>query len=111
MDLLRSSRLLTLTGVGGTGKTRLSLSVAHHVLADFADGVWGRRLASQSDTERLAATVALTLGLKFSAGVVSAERVVRAVASKQILIVLDNCEHVVATAADMTEALLLNTVA
>jgi predicted ATPase len=72
----------------------------------FADGVWVIELASLSDPEMLPATVAVTLGLKLSADEVSAERVARAAMSRQLLIVLDNCEHLAGAAADMAEALL-----
>ena len=106
VELLQSSRLVTLVGAGGVGKTRLSLSVANHVLADFADGVWVVELASLSDPEMLPGAVALTLDLKFATGMVSAERVARAVASRHLLIVLDNCEHLAGAAADMAETLL-----
>jgi predicted ATPase/DNA-binding winged helix-turn-helix (wHTH) protein len=106
VELLQSSRLVTLVGAGGVGKTRLSLSIANHVLPDFADGVWVVELASLSDPEMLAGAVALTLDLKFATGMVSAERVARAVASRHLLIVLDNCEHLAGAAAEMAETLL-----
>jgi predicted ATPase/DNA-binding winged helix-turn-helix (wHTH) protein len=104
--LLKVSRLVTLTGAGGVGKTRLSLLVAKQVLHDFPGGVWFVELASLSDPEALPAMVAASVGLKFATGAVSAERVAREIALKHLLIVLDNCEHLATAAADMAEALL-----
>jgi predicted ATPase/DNA-binding winged helix-turn-helix (wHTH) protein len=106
LDLLQSSRLVTLTGPGGTGKTRLALAVAHQLRAEFQDGVQFVELASLSDPDMVPVAVALACSMKFSSGGVSAERVARALGSRCLLIVLDNCEHLAGAAAEMAEALL-----
>jgi predicted ATPase/DNA-binding winged helix-turn-helix (wHTH) protein len=104
-DLLAAHRIVTLTGAGGIGKTRLGLEVARQLLPDFADGVWLAELAPLSDAELVADAVAAALGLELAGGVASPDRVARALGSKQLLLVLDNCEHVIDRAARMAEAL------
>jgi hypothetical protein len=106
LGLTAANRLVTLTGAGGIGKTRLGLEVARRLLPEFADGVWVIELAPLSDPDLVAATVATELGLDLADAVVSPRRVANALASKQLLLVLDNCEHLVGTAASMAEALL-----
>lgn len=102
--LLAQSRLLTLTGIGGCGKTRLALQVAQQRLADFPDGVWFIDLAPLREPERVAAACAATLALKDSD--VPADRLAAHLAERQALIVLDNCEHVRAGASALADALL-----
>ena len=104
-DLLAAHRIVTLTGAGGIGKTRLGLEVARQLLPDFADGVWLAELASLSDADLVADAVAAALGLDLAGGVASPDRVARALGPKQLLLVLDNCEHVIDRAARMAEAL------
>ena len=104
--LLADHRFVTLTGTGGIGKTRLALEVARHLLPQFADGVWVAELAPLSDPQLVPVTVATALGLELAAGVVSPERIAAALGSKHIILVLDNCEHVIDAAAGMVEALL-----
>ena len=106
LDLIAAHRLVTLTGAGGIGKTRLGLEVARRLLPKFADGVWVIELAPLSDPDLVPVTVATALGLDLADDVVSPERVANALASKQLLLVLDNCEHLVGAAASMAEALL-----
>src|SRR5438067_1721427 len=106
LGLAAAHRLVTLTGAGGIGKTRLGLEVARHLLPKFADGVWVIELAPLSDPDFVPVTVATALGLDLTDNVVSPERVANALASKQLLLVLDNCEHLVGAAASMAEALL-----
>jgi tetratricopeptide (TPR) repeat protein len=100
-DLTRTHRLVTLIGEGGIGKTRLGLEVARHLLQEFADGVRVAELAPLSDPELVPATVATALGLELTAGAISAERVADALSGKQLMLVLDNCEQVIDTAASM----------
>jgi predicted ATPase/DNA-binding winged helix-turn-helix (wHTH) protein len=99
-------RFVTLTGTGGIGKTRLALEIARHLLPQFADGVWIAELASLSDPQLVPVTVGAALGLELVSGVVSPERLAVALGSRHIMLVLDNCEHVVDAAAGMVEALL-----
>jgi predicted ATPase/DNA-binding winged helix-turn-helix (wHTH) protein len=106
LRLTATHRLVTLTGAGGIGKTRLGLEVARQLLPKFADGVWAIELAPLSDPDLVSATVATALGLDPTDDVVSPERVANALASKQLLLLLDNCEHLVGAAASMAEALL-----
>ena len=106
LGLAAAHRLVTLTGAGGIGKTRLGLEVARRLLPEFADGVWVIEFAPLSDPDLVPATVATALGLDLAGGAVSPERVANALASKQLLLVLDNCEHLVSAAARMAEALL-----
>src|ERR1700731_1579448 len=106
LGLAAAHRLVTLTGAGGIGKTRLGLEVARRLLPEFADGVWIIELAPLSDPDLVPATVATALGLDLAGGAVSPERVANALAAKQLLLVLDNCEHLVEAAASMAEALL-----
>jgi predicted ATPase len=106
LDLSASHRLVTLSGAGGIGKTRLGFEVARHVLARFADGVWVIELAPLSDPELVPVTVATALGLELTSGTASALSVANALRSKQLTLVLDNCEHVVDAVARMAEALL-----
>ena len=105
-DLVKAHRLVTLIGSGGIGKTRLSLEVAHRVRPRFADGVWIAELGPLSDPGLVPVTVATALSLTFPAGTLSPERVAAALGTKQVLLVLDNCEHVIEAAARMAEALL-----
>jgi predicted ATPase/DNA-binding winged helix-turn-helix (wHTH) protein len=106
LGLAAAHRVVTLTGAGGIGKTRLGIEVARRLLPTFADGVWTIELAPLSDPDLVPATVATALGLDLAGGAVSPERVANALASKQLLLVLDNCEHLVGAAASMAEALL-----
>jgi predicted ATPase/DNA-binding winged helix-turn-helix (wHTH) protein len=109
--LVAAHRLVTLTGAGGIGKTRLGVEVARDLLPKFADGVWVAELAPLSDPELVPATVAAALGLELPAGRVSAKRIAAALGSKQVLLVLDNCEHVIEAAASIAEVLLRATAA
>ena len=111
LGLTASHRLVTLVGAGGIGKTRLGIEVARHLLPRFADGVWIAELAPLSDPELVPVGVATALGIGLSAGTVSAQYVASVLASKQLLLVLDNCEHMLDAAAGMTEALLRDNLA
>src|ERR1700720_4708393 len=106
LGLTAAHRLVTLTGGGGIGKTRLGLDVVRHLLTKFADGVWAIELAPLSDPDLVPATVAMELGLDLANNVVSPERIANALAAKQLLLVLDNCEHLVGAAASMAEAVV-----
>ena len=106
ISLVTDHRFVTLTGTGGIGKTRLALEVARQLRPQFADGVWIAELASLSDPQLAPITVAAAFGLELLSGVISPERIAAAVGSKCIMLVLDNCEHVIAAAAGMVEALL-----
>jgi predicted ATPase len=105
-DLIRTHRLVTLIGEGGIGKTRLGLEVARLLLPEFADGVRVAELAPLSDPELVPITVSTAFGLNFTAGAISAERVADALGMRQLMLVLDNCEHVIDTAAGMAKAIL-----
>jgi DNA-binding SARP family transcriptional activator len=104
--LLGVHRLVTLIGPGGIGKTRLGLEVARGLMPACPDGAWVAELAPLSDPGLVPATVAVALGLKLTVGAESPERVASAVGAKRLLLVLDNCEHVIEVAARMAEALL-----
>jgi predicted ATPase/DNA-binding winged helix-turn-helix (wHTH) protein len=104
--LVAEHRLLTLVGAGGIGKTRLGLEVARHLLPQFPDGVFVAELGPLSSHELVAVTVATALGLTHVVGTVSHGNVAAAVGAKKILLILDNCEHVIQAAASMAEALL-----
>src|SRR5258705_9059746 len=95
IDPAADHRLGTLTGAGGIGKTRLGREVARRLLPKFTDGVWAIELAPLSDPDFVPATVATALGLDLTGDVVSPERIANALAAKQLLLVLDNCEHLV----------------
>jgi len=105
-SLSTAHRLLTLTGAGGIGKTRLGLAAARHLLPQFADGVWIAELAPLSDPRLVPCTVARAVGLELPGGEISRERVAKALARSQILLVMNNCEHVIDAAASMVEELL-----
>ncbi len=107
LDLAAAHRLVTLTGPGGIGKTRLALAAARRLLPEFADGVWLAEFSPLSDPDLVPATVAAAVGLELGGGEVSARRVVaQALADRRLLLVLDTCEHVIAAAAAMAEAVL-----
>jgi predicted ATPase/DNA-binding winged helix-turn-helix (wHTH) protein len=101
-DLVSAYRVVTLTGPGGIGKTSLAIKAVRYLLPDFEDGGWIVELASLSDPGLVPSTVASTLGLKLS-GEISAESVARAVGAGHLLLVLDNCEHVIDAAANLAE--------
>ena len=105
---LRSSRLVTLTGAGGAGKTRLAMQVGADRIDDFSDGVWFVELAPLSDPALVTQTMAAVLGLKEAPGVSLAATLLRELKNKELLLVLDNCEHVVEAAARLCDALLAN---
>jgi predicted ATPase/DNA-binding winged helix-turn-helix (wHTH) protein len=106
VELSSLHRLVTLTGAGGIGKTRLGIETARRMAPNFAHGVWIAELAPLSDPQLVAATVATVLGLELAAGPVSPGRVADALGPKRLLLVLDNCEHVIDAAAAMAEALV-----
>jgi predicted ATPase/DNA-binding winged helix-turn-helix (wHTH) protein len=103
-DLVSAYRVVTLTGPGGIGKTSLAIKAVRYLLPDFEDGGWIVELASVSDPGLVPSTVAATLGLKVT-GEISPESVARAVGGRRLLLVLDNCEHVIDAAANLAETL------
>ena len=104
--LLGEGRLVTVTGPGGVGKTRLAGEVARQVAGRFADGVWLVELAPVRDPAQVASAVAAGLGVREQPGVAPAEAVARVLARQQLLLVLDNCEHVIGAAAELCAGLL-----
>lgn len=104
--LLAYFRLVTLSGPGGTGKTRLAIRVANEQLTAFADGVRFIELAPVSDPTLLPQTVAGVLGLREEPGQPILKTLTDTLRAKHLLLVLDNCEHVVAAAASLVEHLL-----
>ncbi|MGW7519914.1 ATP-binding protein [Streptomyces sp. NPDC054796] len=104
--LLEGYRLVTLTGPGGAGKTRLAVELALRVRPRYGDGVWLVELAPLMDGTRLADTVAGRLGVLEEAGRPVADTLAEALAGHRSLLVLDNCEHLVREAAGFTERLL-----
>jgi non-specific serine/threonine protein kinase len=105
--LLAGHRLVTVTGPGGAGKTRLAGEVTRRVAGRFADGVWLVELASVQDPAQVAAVVAAALGVREQPGLAAAEALARVLARQQMLLVLDNCEHVIGAAAALCAGLLL----
>jgi non-specific serine/threonine protein kinase len=105
-DLLSDRRLVTVTGPGGAGKTRLAGQVARQVAGQFADGAWLVELAQVTDPAQLAAVVAAVLGVREQPGLPAAEALAQALARQQLLLVLDNCEHVTGAAAALCAGLL-----
>ena len=104
--LLGQYRLVTVTGPGGVGKTRLAGEVAGMVAARYADGVWLAELAPVRDPARVAAAVAVALGVREQAGEPAAVALARVLARQQVLVVLDNCEHVIGAAAELCAGVL-----
>lgn len=105
-QLLHTAPLLTLTGTGGTGKTRLSLQVATEMLDQFPDGVWLAEFATISDPDLVPETVAPAVGLREEPGRPAAETLPAFMRGKAMLLIFDNCEHVVAACARLAERLL-----
>ncbi len=104
-DLISAWRVVTLTGPGGIGKTALAIEVVRGLLADFDGGGWFVELASLSDPDLVPSAVASVLGLKLSGETISADAVARAIGGQHLLLVLDNCEHVIDAVAEFIEML------
>jgi hypothetical protein len=103
---LRTHRLVTLTGVGGVGKTRLSTEVAARLADEFPDGVWVFELAAVTDPAAVPDAVAAVLGIIQQPGKSVSESVAAALEDRVRLLVIDNCEHVLDAAADLVGAIL-----
>ncbi|HLW48453.1 MAG TPA: tetratricopeptide repeat protein [bacterium] len=103
---LSRTRLLTLTGAGGAGKSRLAFQVATEVLEDFADGVWVVELASVADPALVPQAVASVLSVSEQPACTLTDTVVGALRRKSLLLVLDNCEHLQSACVQLANALL-----
>jgi predicted ATPase/class 3 adenylate cyclase len=105
-ELLGATRLLTLTGVGGTGKTRLALQTTAETLASYSDGAWLVELGPVTDPDLLPQVTASVLRMRPHPGRSMLETLVDGLESQEVLLVLDNCEHVIEAAASLTDAIL-----
>ena len=109
--LVSRERLVTLTGLGGAGKTRLALEVAQDAASSFEGGIWWVELQALSDEQQVAGTIANVVSggsapSGMSAGGAAEEQSARAIGHRRTLLVLDNCEHVVDACADLADELL-----
>ncbi|HJT90785.1 MAG TPA: protein kinase, partial [Mycobacterium sp.] len=106
MHMLSSSRLVTLTGIGGVGKTRLALRAASEARRDFPDGVWLVELGDLHDGSSLEDVVSVSLGLRDESRRPLHDLLIKFLCSRKLLVVLDNCEQVVEATAKVAETLL-----
>ncbi len=104
--LLASSRLTTLIGTGGSGKTRLALETARRSAPGYLDGAWLVELAPLADAALVPQVVASTLGVREVAGRTAQEALIDHLQGRHLLLILDNCEHVIESCARLAEALL-----
>ena len=104
--LLENNRLLTLTGSGGCGKSRLALAAASELVERFEDGVWMVELASLAELSLVPQAVAFTLGVRERPGRSLTEALSDYLRTRNLLLILDNCEHLVEACAELAEALL-----
>ncbi|MCB0236958.1 MAG: AAA family ATPase, partial [Anaerolineae bacterium] len=107
-QLLTQTRLLTLLGPGGTGKTRLSLQAAADLVDQFPDGVWFVELAPLTDPDRIVERVAATLNVQEQPGRPLLDTLTNYLRRKELLLLLDNAEHLVRPSAELVEHLLMN---
>jgi predicted ATPase/class 3 adenylate cyclase len=105
-EKLEGAHLLTLIGPGGTGKTRLSMQMAGEVLPAFKDGVWLVELAPLADPALIVQTIATVFGLRESPGRSLQDLVIDYLRAKQLLLILDNCEHLIEACARLADQLL-----
>ena len=105
VSLMGAHRLVTLTGAGGIGKTRLAVALARELRLHFADGVWLAQFSPLADPKLVPAAVAAAVGLELG-GEASVQSVAQGLAGRRLLLVLDTCEHVIEIAASLAEALL-----
>jgi predicted ATPase/class 3 adenylate cyclase len=103
---VKAHRMVTLTGVGGVGKTRLAIEVASRMKSSFADGVWLVELASVGDPSAVPEAVAAVLGVTQQPGLTMFDSVAAAMEGRSRLLVIDNCEHVLDAAADLIDAIV-----
>ncbi|MCX7838060.1 MAG: NB-ARC domain-containing protein [Anaerolineae bacterium] len=104
--LVQRHRLVTLIGAGGCGKTSLAIQVASQLVNAFRDGVWWVNLATLSDEELVASTIAMALGVRESAQQTLENTLADYLRNKHLLLLLDGCDHVVDTCASLVETLL-----
>ena len=103
---LKTARLLTMIGPGGTGKTRLSLQIGADVLPTFTDGVWFIELAPLADPALILQAMASGLGIREQMGMSLNEVIINYLRAKNLLIILDNCEHLIDACAQLAEGIL-----
>lgn len=109
LELITTTRLVTLTGPGGTGKTRLSLQAAAAAVDRFPDGAWLIELASLSNPSLVSGRIASVLGIRQQSGRPIEDALVEACAAKRMLLLLDNCEHLIGACALIADRMLRST--
>ena len=107
-DLIQVSRLVTLTGAGGSGKTRLAMQSAAELLDGTGEGVWLIELAPVADGEQVPLAVASVLGILDGIEISPVDTLLRALTTQAVLIILDNCEHVIDACAKFADAVMRN---
>ncbi len=109
VELLGTHRLVTITGVGGVGKTRLSIEVGSCLTDEFPDGVWMVELASLTDPTAVPDAIATTMGVRPESGTAVIQTLADVLSGRRALVVLDNCEHLVDAVADTVRELISRT--
>jgi predicted ATPase/DNA-binding winged helix-turn-helix (wHTH) protein len=105
---LSTHRLVTLTGSGGVGKTRLAIEAGSGLLDRYPDGVWLAELAPLGDAQLVTAIIADVLGVNLGGPTAAIDALVSALKSKHLLLIIDNCEHIIAEVARVAQALILS---